>query len=103
MVSLTNLQYEIRVPQRTIGEPQYTTALGMIFYGTDVMQGTFNQSFHSKALQLISPCFSVTVSIVVLSSCSFVVFSQILTISRIHAAAAVRGSVSGTFNLQPLF
>ena len=33
---MTNLQYEIRVPQKTIGQPQYTTALGMIFYGTDV-------------------------------------------------------------------
>ena len=33
---MTNLQYEIRVLQKALGEPQYTTALGMIFYGTDV-------------------------------------------------------------------
>ena len=33
---ITSWQYEIRVPQKkSIGEPQYTTGLGMIFYGTD--------------------------------------------------------------------
>ena len=36
---MTNLQYEIRVLQKALGEPQYTTALGMIFYGTDVLTG----------------------------------------------------------------
>ena len=33
---MKNLQYEIRVPKKSIEEPQYTTGLGMFFYGTDV-------------------------------------------------------------------
>ena len=38
---MTDLQYKIRVPQKSIGEPQYTTGLGMIFYGTDVTKKYF--------------------------------------------------------------
>ena len=34
---MTNLQYELRIPQKTIGEPQYTTAFGILFFVTDVM------------------------------------------------------------------
>ena len=34
---VTNLQYEIRIHQKIYRKSQYTIALGMFFYGTDVM------------------------------------------------------------------
>ena len=33
---MTNLQYDIRVPQKIYMRAKYTTGLGMNFYGTDV-------------------------------------------------------------------
>ena len=33
---MTNLQYELRIPQKTIGEPQYTTVTCLGFFDSDV-------------------------------------------------------------------